>query len=57
MLKPSTTAAINRFRKAVEEHAFLGAQPPEDHAEIKRNMVMAEAQLARAIAREKMVTR
>lgn len=57
MLKPSTTAAINRFRKAVEEHAFLGAQPPEDHAEIKRNMIMAEAQLARAIAREKMVTR
>jgi len=57
MLKPSTTAASTCFRKAVEDHAFIGAQPPEDHAAIKRKLIMAEAQLARAIAREKMVTR
>lgn len=43
--------AIKRFERAVERHAFMGAQMPHEHPAIEQEYGAAKASLLRKIAR------
>lgn len=41
---------VDRITDAVDAHAFLGAQPPEDHADIEEEYAGARKEIVRALA-------
>ena len=44
-VSPAARGALNRFEDAVREHAWMGAQPPEDHPEIQQRFDRARLKL------------
>jgi hypothetical protein len=52
-LQPSKKAlvALRNYRKAVEEHAFLGGHPPETWPAIRRDLEKAEEQIKKYLVR------
>jgi hypothetical protein len=49
--QPHIAAAINRFERAVNDYAFIGAQPPEDRAAIEKERALSRSLLVETINR------
>lgn len=52
-MTPSARRALNRFEKAVRDHAFIGAAHPNDQRYIEREYENAKKALEKQLTKEK----
>lgn len=50
--KANARHTVEKFEEAVRDHSWIGAQPPEDHAQIERTYHRRKAALLRLLGLE-----